>query len=184
MPTLRPPVTGSFVITLASVMYGPPSFGHWNWIGRRSRSGSGQTTSWQAPERTTLGRASATPLRRRSACTLSLSPSGGLRSSSSAISSPIESNSSRPSASSIRRSVPNWLIKRGIFEPLTLLQSKAGPPPLSARSAISVISRYESTSWVISTSSPSRRSNAIQSRRSFGPFIGHPPSGAGAPAAD
>ena len=55
MPTLRPPVTGSRVITDGSVMYGPPSSGQHCMIGSRSRSGSAITTSWQAPEPTIFG---------------------------------------------------------------------------------------------------------------------------------
>src|SRR5215210_293719 len=59
----------------------------------------------------------------------------------------------------IRFSVPNWSIR------------SAGPPALTTRSLISVISRSASTSAAIRTSSPSRSRRAIHSRRSAGGAI-------------
>jgi hypothetical protein len=47
-------------------------------------------------------------------------------------------------------------------------EERAGPPGLTTRSVISVISRCGSTSAETRTSSPSRSSSAIQSRRSRG----------------
>jgi hypothetical protein len=46
----------------------------------------------------------------------------------------------------MRRSVPNWLIRSGSRDPLTFSNSSAGPPDLTTRSVISVISRSASTS--------------------------------------
>ena len=56
MPTLRPPVRGSRVITAGRVMNGPASPGHAVWIGRRPRSTSSprSTISWLAPCRDDL----------------------------------------------------------------------------------------------------------------------------------
>ena len=73
---------------------------------------------------------------------------------------------STPKARHIRRSVPNWLISSGCREPLTFSNRSAGPPALTMRSTISVISRSGSTSAATRTSSPSRSSSAIHSRRS------------------
>src|SRR5262245_57030761 len=68
----------------------------------------------------------------------------------------------------MRRSVPNWLIRSGCSEPLTFSNTRAGPPALTVRSLIAVISRYGSTSVETRLSSPSRSSRAIQARRSRG----------------
>src|SRR5919197_3262408 len=72
----------------------------------------------------------------------------------------------------MRRSVPNWLISSGRSAPLGLSNSSAGPPALTVRSTISVISRCGSTSAETRTSSPSRSSSAIQERRSDEGAIG------------
>src|SRR6478672_10896547 len=66
----------------------------------------------------------------------------------------------------MRRSVPNWLISSGWLAPFGLSKRSAGPPAFTVRSTISVISRSGSTSAATRTSSPSRSSSAIHSRRS------------------
>ena len=48
----------------------------------------------------------------------------------------------------MRRSLPNWLMSSGSADPRTLRKSSAGPPALTTRSAISLISRCGSTSAV------------------------------------
>src|SRR5581483_469019 len=77
------------------------------------------------------------------------------------------SSFSTPNARDMRRSVPNWLMSRACSEPFGRSNRSAGPPAFTVRSTISVISRSGSTSAVTRTSSPSRSSSAIQSRRSF-----------------
>ena len=166
MPTLRPPVRGSFVKTDGSVMKGPPSPGQQVGMGRRSRSGCSSTISWHGPFETVLARESASDLSLPSARILSPMPCGGWSSSTEATFSPSSSSRSTPKARHIRRSVPNWLIRSGSDEPRTLRKSSAGPPALTTRSAISLISRCGSTSAATSTSSPSRPSRSIHSRRS------------------
>ncbi len=85
MPTLRPPVCGSFVITAGSVMNGAASPGQHVWIGSRSRFTSSpvRTTSWHGPERTVFGRESAISLSFIRPATFSRRPSGGCISSTS-----------------------------------------------------------------------------------------------------
>ena len=166
MPTLRPPVCGSFVKTEGSVMNGPPSPGQQVAIGRRSRSGWSSTSSWQGPLETVCARESASDLSLPRARSLSPTPCGGCISSTEETLSPSSSSRSTPKARHMRRSVPNWLISSGSDDPRTFRNSSAGPPALTTRSAISLISRYGSTSAVTSTSSPSRPSRSIHSRRS------------------
>src|SRR5919107_194319 len=57
MPTLRPPVRGSFVMTAGSVMNGAGSPGQQRWIGSRVKSTSSpsRTTSWHGARRTVFG---------------------------------------------------------------------------------------------------------------------------------
>ena len=71
----------------------------------------------------------------------------------------------------MRRSVPNWLIRSGWREPFGCSNRSAGPPALTVRSTISVISRSGSTSAATRTSSPSRSRRSIHSRRSAGGAI-------------
>ena len=78
------------------------------------------------------------------------------------------SSVSTPSARHMRRSVPNWLMRSGCCEPFGFSNRSAGPPALTTRSTISVISRSGSTSAVMRRSSPSRSRSAIHSRRSRG----------------
>src|SRR5215471_1482873 len=169
MPTLRPPDSGSCVITAGSVMNGAGSPGQQRWIGRRPRSTSSprSTISWQGPLPTVFGRESATDLSFCSPRTFWSSPLGGCISSTSATRCATSSSRSTPNARHIRRSVPNWLIKSGCWDPFRFSNSSAGPPAFTVRSVISVISRSGSTSTETRTSSPSRSSSAIQSRRSF-----------------
>src|SRR5918996_507942 len=165
IPTLRTPVRGSFVITAGSVMNGAGSPGQQCWIGSASRSGS-RTSSWQAPRETVFGIESARRLSFPRPLTFSTSPCGGCISITSSSFRATASRLSAPNARHMRLSVPNWLMSSGRSEPFTFLKRSAGPPPLTTRSVISVISRYGSTSASISTSSPSRRSRSIQERRS------------------
>ena len=85
MPTLRPPVCGSFVITAGSVMNGAGSPGQQRWIGSRSRSISSpvRTISWQAPRETVFGSESAIDFSFFRPRTLSTRPCGGCISSTS-----------------------------------------------------------------------------------------------------
>ena len=170
MPTLRLPVRGSCVITAGSVMKGAGSPGQQCWIGSRSRSTSSpsSTTSWHGPLRTDFGRESAIDFSVFRPRTLAASPCGGCISSMSPSLAATSSSRSTPKPMHMRRSVPNWLISSGWRAPLTLSNRSAGPPALTVRSTISVISRYGSTSARTRTSSPSRSSRAIQSRRSAG----------------
>ena len=81
---------------------------------------------------------------------------------------PTSSRLAASKARHMRRSVPNWLIRSGCSEPLTFSNRSAGPPDLTVRSLISVISRCGSTSAAMRLSSPSRSRRAIQARRSRG----------------
>ena len=173
MPTLRPPVCGSFVITAGSVMNGAGSPGQQRWIGSRSRSISSpvRTTSWQAPRETVFGRESAIDFSFFRPRTLSTRPCGGCISSTSSSLAATSSSRSTPNARHIRRSVPNWLISSGSREPFVRSNSSAGPPDFTVRSTISVISRSGSTSAETRTSSPSPSSRRIHSRRSAGGAI-------------
>src|SRR6185312_17495839 len=66
----------------------------------------------------------------------------------------------------MRRAEPNWLIRtRAPGLPLMFRKSRAGPPFLLTRSAISVISRLGLTSVAICFNSLARSSAAIHSRR-------------------
>src|SRR3954454_7114709 len=169
MPTLRPPLWGSCVITAGRVINGAGSPGQQRWIGRRPRSTSSprRTISWQTPLPTVFGRESAMDLSFCKPRTFSISPLGGCISSTSATRCATSSSFSTPRARHIRRSVPNWLIRSGCFALFGRSKSSAGPPALTVRSTISVISRSGSTSAETRTSSPSRSSSAIHSRRSF-----------------
>ena len=145
------------MITAGSVMYGPPSPGQQVMIGSESRLGGSSTISWQGPDDTDLGRESASDFSRPSARSLSIMPSGGAISSTSETRSPSWSRSSTPNAMQALRRVPNWLITTGSWEPLTLRKKSAGPPALTVRSVISVISRCGSTSASTSCNSPAAR---------------------------
>ena len=156
-------------MTAGSVMNGAGSSGQQRMIGRRSRSTSSpvRTISWQAAFETVFGAESAIDLSVPSFRTLSTSPCGGVSSSTSSSFAATSSRRSTPNARHIRRSVPNWLIRSGSREPLTFSKSSAGPPDLTTRSVISVISSSGSTSAVTRTSSSSRSRSAIHSRRSL-----------------
>ena len=132
--------------------------------GRRRRRSS--TTSWQAPRATVFGRESAIDFSFFRPRTFSTSPCGGCISSTSSSCAATSSSRSTPKARHMRRSVPNWLISSGCRAPFGFSNRSAGPPALTVRSTISVISRSGSTSAATRTSSPSRSSSAIQSRRS------------------
>ena len=170
MPTLRLPVFGSFVMTAGSVMNGAGSPGQQRWTGSRPRSMSSPSrkTSWHGAFETVFGSESATDFSLRSPLTFSRSPCGGCMSRMSPSLAAASSSVSTPSARHMRRSVPNWLIRSGCDEPFGFSNRSAGPPDLTTRSTISVISRSGSTSVAMRRSSPSRSRSAIHSRRSRG----------------
>src|SRR5262245_50209201 len=170
MPTLRTPVFGSFVMTAGRVMNGAGSPGQHRWTGSRPRSTSSPSwkTSWQAPLETTFGSESATDFSFRSPLTFSTSPCGGCMSRTSPSFAAASSSFSTPSARHMRRSVPNWLMRSGCWAPFGFSKRSAGPPDLTTRSVISVISRSGATAAEMGRSSPSRSRSATHSRRSFG----------------
>ena len=100
--------------------------------------------------------------------TFSTSPCGGCMSRTSPSFAAASSSFSTPSARHMRRSEPNWLIRSGWCEPFGFSNSSAGPPALTTRSVISVISRSGSTSAEMRRSSPWRSRSAIHSRRCRG----------------
>ena len=165
MPTLGRFVRGSLVITSGSVMNGPPSSGHVVRIGSLVRSGVFMTTSCTLPSRTVLGIALASGARRISAAAFSTSDAPGGENSISERTR-VATSSRRPASSAIamRRCVPNWFVSTGNFEPLTSVNSSAGPPALTTRSVISAISRRGSTCAPISHSSPALRSASTKAR--------------------
>ena len=167
MPQLRACVTGSRLKTSGRVTNGPPSSGQQVRMGKRSRSGSSSQTSWQGPSFTIFDENDASSRSLPNAFILATTPWGGCRSISDSIRSPSASRLSVPSARHIRRSVPNWLMRTGSRLPTTLVKSRAGPPALETRSAISVISSAGLTGASMRTSSPCFSSSAIHSRRSF-----------------
>src|SRR5215203_498126 len=173
MPTLRVPVRGSCVITAGSVMNGAGSPGQQRWIGSRSRFTSSpvRTTSCDGPRLTVFGRESAIDFSSLRPRIFSRSPSGGCISSTPPTRAATASSDGASNALHIRLSVPNWLISSAWRVPLTFSNRSAGPPDLTTRSTISVISRSASTSAATRTSSPSRSRRAIHSRRSAGAAI-------------
>ena len=148
IPTFRTPVSRSCVMTAGSVMNGAGSSGQQRMIGSASRSTASpsSTTSWHGPFETDFGVESAIDLSVPSLRTFSTSPCGGLSSSTSSSFAATSSSRSTPKARHMRRSVPNWLIRSGSREPFTFSNRSAGPPDLTTRSVISVISRSGSTS--------------------------------------
>ena len=86
--------------------------------------------------------------------TFSRSPSGGCMSRMSPSFAAASSSFSTPSARHMRFSVPNWLMRSGCCEPFGCSKRSAGPPDLTTRSVISVISRSGSTSASMRRSSP------------------------------
>ncbi len=134
-------------------------------MGSASRSGS-RTSSWHGPLRTVFGMESARRFSFPRPFTFSTRPCGGCISRTSSSFRATASRLGASRARHIRRSVPNWLMRRGRWEPFTFVKRSAGPPLLTTRSVISVISRYGSTSASTSTSSPSCPSRSIQERRS------------------
>ena len=127
MPTLRPPVCGSFVITAGSVMNGAGSPGQQRWIGSRSRSTSSPVEhdllarrrggrSSAASRRSTSASSGRAPCRRAPAAAASRARPRAWRATSS--------SRSTPNARHMRRSVPNWLIRSGCREPFGLLEQE------------------------------------------------------------
>ena len=155
-------------MTAGSVMKGAGSSGQQRWIGSRPRSTSSpsSTISWHAPFETVFGTESATDFSFRRPRTFSMRPSGGCMSSTSPSFAAASSSFSTPKARHMRRSVPNWLMRSGCGDPFGCSKRSAGPPDLTTRSVISVISRSGSTSVEMCLSSPSRSRSAIHSRRS------------------
>ena len=151
IPTFRMPRFGSFVMTIGSVMYAPPSSGQQVMMGSASRSTSSprQITCWQGGVPLTIrGGNFATSIRRGSIDSLPMIPSGTLRSISCVMRSPWSSRCSTPSDIAIRDIEPNRLIPTGKRdrEPsrrMTCSNRRAGPPPgiFITRSLISHSSR-------------------------------------------
>ena len=127
-----------------------------------------EKTSWHGAFETVFGSESATDFSFRRPLHLLASPSGGCMSRMSPSLAAASSSFSTPSARHMRRSVPNWLMRSGCCEPFGFSKRSAGPPDLTTRSVISVISRSGSTSAEMRRSSPSRSRSAIHSRRSRG----------------
>ena len=96
--------------------------------GRRRRRS--RTISWHGPFETVFGIESAIDLSVPSLRTLSTRPWGGCSSSTSSSLAATSSSRSTPNARHMRRSVPNWLISSGSFEPLTFSKRSAGPAGL------------------------------------------------------
>ena len=119
IPTFRTFVCGSLLMTIGSVMYGPPSSGQQVMIGSfpRSISSPRQTTSWHAGVPPfTRGGNFAISSSRGSSANLPSSPSGTLRSSSCVMRAPCSSRSATPSESAIRFIEPKRLIATGYGE--------------------------------------------------------------------
>src|SRR5262245_24418941 len=158
MPTFVFPVARSFVTTRGIVMNGPASRGQQVSTGSAPRSTSSPvaTTSWQGPERTVFGKTEASSVNLGTAFNLSRRPSGGFGSRKNSSLWSHSSNEESSSARSIRLREAKRLIATGIVEPRTFSKRSAGAPPLTARSAISEISRCGETSVETRASSPSR----------------------------
>ena len=93
------------MITIGSVMYGPPSSGQQVMIGSFDRSGVVSTTSWQGAAVTVRGIAVATRASLGSMRILSISPAGGCDFTSSPMVRACSSRSATPSAHDMRRRV-------------------------------------------------------------------------------
>src|SRR5215470_4514787 len=149
MPTLRAPVTGSFVKTIGSVMKRPASFGQHCRTGRDARLGwSVSTTSWHGADRTCFGPALATSKRSPSFFSLSTSEPGMRMSRSLATRADRSLRCSTPSAAAIRSGEPKALMSTGVSKPSTLSKSRAwlrSAGPFETRSVISAISRSRET---------------------------------------
>ena len=160
MPQLRPPVAGSFVITLVSVKKRPPSCGQHCSAGMAARStwSPVRTTSCTGPSLIVFGKIPATSSSFGNVRTLSSSEVGIFGSRKKSSRSVQLFQSSTPRARITRAFEPNRLIATGIADPATRSNSSAGPSRLTTRSAISVISRIGETSAAI------RRSSAALSR--------------------
>jgi len=102
---LRVPLSGSRVITMGSVMYGPPSPGQVVMMGSLPRSGLVSTTSWQGADDTVRGMAVATRPSFGSMRILSSKPAGGCDLTRSEMARACWSRSSTPSAQDMRRRV-------------------------------------------------------------------------------
>ena len=96
-----------------------------------------------------------------------LGGSGSLRKARSLPTSRRASTDSWPMPNATRFGVPNKLAKTGIVDPLGFSNKIAGPPALSVRSAISVISSSVSISIETLFSSPIFSSWAMKSLRSL-----------------
>ena len=90
------------MITIGSVMYGPPSSGQVVRIGSVPRSTSVSTTSWQGALRTVFGVADATRASLGSMRSLSIRPAGGCDFTRSRIARACSSRSATPSAQDTR----------------------------------------------------------------------------------
>ncbi len=93
------------MITIGSVMYGPPSSGQVVRMGSLVRSGSVSTTCWQGALRTSFGVAVATRASLGSMRTLSIKPAGGCDFTRARMARACSSRSVTPSTQDIRRRV-------------------------------------------------------------------------------
>ncbi len=157
MPQLRPPVSGSRVITFVSVKKRPPSSGQHCSTGNSFKSTCSpvSTTSCTGPSLTTLGKIPATSASFGSVLTLSSSDVGALGSRKKSRRFAHSCHEETSSARITRAADPKRLIATGIEAPWTRSKRRAGPCFLTTRSAISVISRTGETSAAMRRNSPS-----------------------------
>ena len=163
---------GSCVITAGSVMNGAGSPGQQRWIGNRSRLTSSpvSTISWLAPRETVFGSESAIDFSFFRPRTLSRCPAGPhLEHVLELLRDIVEPLDSERQAHP--RLGAELIDREGMLDPFGRSNRSAGPPALTVRSTISVISRYGSASAETRTSSPSSSSRRIRSRGSPGGVI-------------
>src|SRR5688572_12614425 len=165
---------GPRVTVSPHVMSGATSPGQQVCTGSRPRSTSepSSTISWHGAALTKRGSIASTCFNSGSLSQASFHPFGGSGSLSIASSTPssrnafVGSGSSTPMPSATRFTVPNRLPSTGRAYPLGFSNSSAGPPALSTRSQISVISSRGSTVAATRFSSPRASSWARKSRKS------------------
>ncbi|RIH81657.1 hypothetical protein Mrose_03559 [Calidithermus roseus] len=168
MPRLSSPVSGSLVMTSGSVMKGPPSRGQHLSTGRRERSTASplSTTSCTGARKTRRGKKPRSSPSLGSRANTALSPPlPGPRSISRATRSPRASRLGTPMAHAVRSAVPYPPMNTGKSRPFTRSNRRAGPPILTMRSAISVISSSQETSSRTRKSSPRRSRSSMKALR-------------------
>src|SRR5258706_774668 len=171
MPRFWRRFCGPRVTTSPQVINGAASPGQHVWIGRlpRSTSAPSRTSSWHGAADTTVGTMLSTCFKSGSLSQRSRHPRGGSGSLSNASRRPISRSSCTslfPMPRATRNGVPNKLASTGIRNPAGRSNKSAGPPRLSTRSQISVISRRGAISTATRFSSPGCSGWAMKSRRS------------------